>query len=87
MDRPYFDEQYPLFNRYFYRERMGLGLVLDTPDDELLINRFSSGPTVFGYSSSATALSLPLYRLTKDSDKFQKTLRTLEAGLDYSMTS
>ncbi len=85
MDRDYFNEQYPLFNEHFYQEKMDLWLITDTADNTPRINQFSWGPSLFGYSSSAVALSLPLYKLTKDTHKFQKIMRTLDFGLDYDL--
>lgn len=59
----------------------------DTPDGIPRVNQFSGGPSLFGYSSSATALSLPLYKLTGEKDKFRTILRTLDFLLDYDPES
>ncbi|EKE29244.1 MAG: hypothetical protein ACD_2C00201G0006 [uncultured bacterium (gcode 4)] len=85
IDKASFDKQYDLFNRYFFDEKMSLWLVRDVPKWEKLENLFLAWPSLFWYSSSATALSLPLYRLARDEHKFQKILKTLEFLLSYDL--
>ncbi|EKE27836.1 MAG: hypothetical protein ACD_3C00144G0005 [uncultured bacterium (gcode 4)] len=85
LDKESFDNQYELFNKYFFDEKMTLWLIRDVPKGERLENLFPAWPSLFWYSSSATALSLPLYKLTWDKYRFQKTLKTLEFLLSYDI--
>ncbi len=83
LDRWYFNDQYPKFLDHFYRIKSWFWLVYDVPDWEELINAFSWWPALFWYSSSATALSLPLFKLTSDKPRYISILRTLTFLLDY----
>lgn len=81
LDKEIFDEQYKLYKKYFLST---LWLVYDIPDWQEVINSVSAWPVLLWYSSSASVLSLWIFKKTGDEELFYKSLKALDMAFFFN---
>ncbi len=84
IDENLFDEQSKLYNKYFYDYTLGLWVSRDVPKWQERINKIWGWPTILWYSSSATVLSLAMYKISENKRYFYDNLKAIDTLFFYN---
>jgi len=81
LDKNFFNKQYKLYKKYLFSK---IGLSFDIPKWQTLINKIPAWPVVFWYSSSASILSLWIFKKSWEIDYFYKNLKAIDYAYFYN---
>ena len=84
IDNDLFNEQINLYNKYFYDKLLWLWISKDIPKWQKQVNTIPAGPVIFGYSFSATILSLPMQKISNNKKYFYETLKAVNTIFLYN---
>ena len=84
IDRELFNQQIDLYNKYFFDNLLWLGISRDIPKWQEQINTVPAGPMIFGYSFSATILSLSAQKVSENNLNFYETLKAVDTLFFYN---